>query len=98
MTLVNLFQDVSLTCRAEGQPSPVINWFKDNEAIPNQHESTYFIDEIQLNQRGDYYCEASNIRGTIRSNEVLVNIRGQSIVCCSFVMLFKKMLLSIRLI
>ena len=76
---MKLFARVTLTCESEGQPDPVITWFKDGNLIPDFAEtviSEYPINEIQLFQRGYYHCEARNAEGAATSRRVLVNIIG----------------------
>ena len=72
---------VELVCMAQGQPIPLISWFKNGNPIPMQHESTYVIRSIQLTDRANYTCTAQNMIDnmlqTITSRQALVNIRGK---------------------
>ena len=78
----NLYSTINLTCRATGNPSPTIWWYKDDVLIPNDNNdpSVLIFTELNLNDRGFYHCEAKSIiRGTItsvNSSSVLLNISG----------------------
>ena len=71
-----LFAEVTLICRASGVPPPIIKWYKDDGPDPISFEGTYIIDQVQLPQRGQYYCTAENVVNTITSTRALVNIIG----------------------
>lgn len=72
----NLFEKVTLNCRASGVPPPVIRWYKDNGPDPISFQEMYVIDQVQLAQRGRYYCTAQNVVNIIESTRALVNIKG----------------------
>lgn len=64
--------DVTLTCEAEGSPTPSIVWLKDSEALPsnsrirhheNLYESTIYISDVQISDNGVYECKALNENG-----------------------------------
>ena len=74
---VPLFSPVILECSAEGLPEPVIRWYRDKVFIEGSlgpSPSKYVIQEIRLEDRGNYHCEASNALGNAVSKAVLVNI------------------------
>ena len=75
--VVDLFDEVILHCEAEGEPEPVISWFKDKIILDKEHENTLTIQEVQLNDRGNYTCAAENSEGRIESPPALVNVRGK---------------------
>ena len=64
-------------CTAEGQPIPLIRWFKNRVEIPMQHDDTYVIEFVQLDDRANYTCTAQNMLGTITSRPARVNIQGE---------------------
>lgn len=76
--VVDLFQTAILSCEATGQPSPLISWFKDKVIIDMEHDNTLTIDEVQLNDRGNYTCVAENSEGKIESPPALVNVASKS--------------------
>ena len=53
-TIGELYQSVSLTCTASGNPIPNIIWYKDNMPIPNTNSNTSVLlfPELNLNDRG----------------------------------------------
>ena len=77
-----LYESTSLTCTASGNPTPNILWYKDNVLIPNTNSdpSVLLFDELNLDNRGFYYCEAESIINEIKksdkSMEVILNING----------------------
>ena len=79
-TIGELYQSTSLTCKASGNPTPQIIWYKDNVAIPNTNSdpSVLLFDELNLDDRGFYRCEAITNCNTefAVSDEVVLNIRG----------------------
>lgn len=74
--LVDLFESVTLSCEATGNPQPSIQWFKDGAALDGEVSTTYVIESVDLSTRGTYYCTATNSEGTATSNPVLVNFNG----------------------
>ena len=81
-TIVELYQSASLICIATGNPAPNILWYKDNVIFSNTNSdpSVLLFDEINLDDRGFYRCEAENIiNGRIESDvsiDVILNIIG----------------------
>ena len=77
-----LYESASLTCKASGNPIPNILWYKDNDIIINNNSdpSVLLFDELNLDDRGFYYCVAENIINARResdvSMEVILNING----------------------
>jgi len=66
----------NLTCQASGIPRPVIKWFKNGHHLLNSsvrgfkgHSMLAFA-SISLDDQGDYWCVAKNIKGWIRSSTV----------------------------
>ena len=81
-TIGELYQSVSLTCTASGNPVPNIIWYKDYISIPktNSNTSVLLLPELNLNDRGFYHCEAKSIingKNESESSDILVlNIKG----------------------
>ena len=73
-----LFDKVTLTCSADGNPDPVIRWYKDGVALegPQSVGGVYTIDRIKPEDRGTYHCQATNTRGTAISVSAKVLIEG----------------------
>ena len=78
-----LYSTVSLLCLAEGYPQPEIHWFKRGSRLPTDRvtSNSFEIAELELNDRGFYYCEAVNSAGTVRSHTVLINVEGWDNTC-----------------
>ena len=59
---------------------PHIIWYKDNVVVPNNNSdpSVLFFDELRLDDRGFYRCEAiiSCTNDSDVSEDVVLNIRG----------------------
>ena len=75
------FDKVTLTCSADGNPDPVIRWYKDGVALegPQSVGGVYTIDEVKSEDRGTYHCQATNTRGNVTSNKATVMIEGDYI-------------------
>jgi hypothetical protein len=72
---VNLGNLVNLSCIVTGSPQPALTWFKDGEIIPGANVPFYIIQSIEPNNRGEYYCTASNSEGSDKSSIAYVTIR-----------------------
>ncbi|XP_031672050.1 B-cell receptor CD22-like isoform X2 [Oncorhynchus kisutch] len=66
---------VTLTCSSDANP-PVdkYTWYKKNVASPKASGQSYSITNISSEDRGEYYCEARNIKGTETSIPVHINV------------------------
>lgn len=74
---------VTLQCRVVGLPPPTVSWFKDGEAIIPEISDHYeirsegdglhqlIIRKAELEDIGDYRCEAANIFGLTWSDATL---------------------------
>ena len=72
-----LFQSISLTCEASGQPDPVYSWYRDELFLFNTSEPDLFIPEAKPEDRGKYTCVAHNIYGSSNTSRPgLVTISG----------------------
>jgi len=54
-------------CRAEGNPQPTIQWYKDGVLLENKNGITLEYFEAGLGDRGLYSCVATNSEGRISS-------------------------------
>ncbi|XP_031667408.1 sialoadhesin [Oncorhynchus kisutch] len=66
---------VTLTCSSDANP-PVdkYTWYKKNVTSPKASGQSYSITNISSEDRGEYYCEASNIKGTETSIPVHIYV------------------------
>ena len=78
-TTADLYGEVELTCVASGNPQPIIHWFKDGKRIlmSNADPPMLLIEEMGLDYRGLYHCEATNTAGKYVSVSSLLNIKSK---------------------
>ena len=72
----SLFGKLNLTCDVVGSPQPEISWYKDGILLEGERLPYLLLDEVNIEDRGNYYCNASNSVNTADSHEVVVNIKG----------------------
>ena len=85
---VELNDRVTLSCAASGNPTPNIQWYKDNKAIegPQAIGNTFVIPEATPNVRGFYQCEAfSSFGNPSRSTEAVLLISGWNAVMLTII-------------
>ncbi|XP_064857182.1 B-cell receptor CD22-like isoform X2 [Oncorhynchus nerka] len=64
---------VTLTCSSDANP-PVdkYTWYKKNVTSPKASGQSYSITNIISEDRGEYYCEAQNGRGSMNSTALMI--------------------------
>ncbi|XP_043241090.1 roundabout homolog 2-like [Amphibalanus amphitrite] len=76
-------QPVTLHCKAEGEPTPIVSWFKDGRPlVPGEgperfflHGNTlYFVEVRKEDDAGVYWCVAANRHGEARSRNATLQI------------------------
>lgn len=80
-------QDVSMECRAQGEPLPTVRWLKnDNLVIPSKNKYTITgdgitlkVDNINFSDTAAYTCEAQNEAGKRIDISSLVVIDEQAL-------------------
>ena len=81
-TVGQLYTEVELSCVATGNPQPTILWYKDGRRLTDAVADfpTLIFLQLDLSDRGFYYCEAFNFQGGRRVSEisesVILNIEG----------------------
>ena len=78
----DLYGEVELSCVAIGNPQPIIHWFKDGKRIfmSDADPPTLVIEEMSLDDRGLYHCEAANTAGKDVSVRSLLNLKSKSLI------------------
>uniref|UniRef100_A0A8K9VAX5 Ig-like domain-containing protein n=1 Tax=Oncorhynchus mykiss TaxID=8022 RepID=A0A8K9VAX5_ONCMY len=71
---------VTLTCSSDANP-PVdkYTWYKKNVTSPKASGQSYSITNISSEDRGEYYCEAQNGRGSKNSIAQMIIVAGKQI-------------------
>ncbi|XP_052356488.1 sialoadhesin-like [Oncorhynchus keta] len=69
---------VTLTCSSDANP-PVdkYTWYKKNVTSPKASGQSYNITNISSEDRGEYYCEAQNGRGSMNSSALMIIVAGK---------------------
>ncbi|XP_064815349.1 B-cell receptor CD22-like isoform X2 [Oncorhynchus masou masou] len=69
---------VTLTCSSDANP-PVdkYTWYKKNVTSPKASGQSYSITNIISEDRGEYYCEAQNGRGSMNSTALMIIVAGK---------------------
>lgn len=71
-------ENIRLSCRASGVPSPLITWQrKDRRPMPRRYRvanGDLVINDIQKQEEGVYQCIASNVLGAMTTQaQIIVN-------------------------
>uniref|UniRef100_A0AAZ3QH22 Ig-like domain-containing protein n=1 Tax=Oncorhynchus tshawytscha TaxID=74940 RepID=A0AAZ3QH22_ONCTS len=71
---------VTLTCSSDANP-PVdkYTWYQKNVTSPKASGQSYSITNIISEDRGEYYCEAQNGRGSMNSTALMIIVAGKQI-------------------
>ncbi|XP_064870040.1 B-cell receptor CD22-like isoform X2 [Oncorhynchus nerka] len=69
---------VTLTCSSDANP-PVdkYTWYKKNVTSPKASGQSYSITNIISEDRGEYYCEAQNRKGSMNSTALMIIVAGK---------------------
>ena len=80
---------VTLKCKAEGSPSPVIEWYKDGYPLKIEQGShqmflptgdLFFLKVVHSRRESDagvYWCEARNELGVAKSRNATLQVAGK---------------------
>ncbi|XP_041372555.1 B-cell receptor CD22-like [Gigantopelta aegis] len=81
---VNESTTVCLRCNVKSYPASTITWTKDNKPLSVESgryhlgrasEPTLTISNVMVTDRGKYICSATNIRGTTKSKEIVLDVK-----------------------
>ena len=73
---VSLFENINLICETIGNPRPSVTWIKNEVTVT--HDETLVFSSFDAANRGFYKCMSSNHLGFASSDEIVLNIIGQS--------------------
>ncbi|UJR30479.1 hypothetical protein I4U23_018012 [Adineta vaga] len=65
---------VTLECRAQGNPPPLIMWIRQGQEYPTSYSGIYTIESVSRDDRGLYKCVAEQQTGQKLTAENYVNI------------------------
>ena len=65
---------ITLECRAQGNPPPLIMWVRQGQEYPTSYSSIYTIENVNKDDRGLYKCVAEQQTGQKLTAENYVNI------------------------
>lgn len=79
---VELGGEVTLSCNASGDPQPTFQWYKDGIKMIESDGIDPSLPELVLKDalaqdEAWYYCEATNVAGTARSNRAILKVFGE---------------------
>ena len=75
---------VTLEVTAEGTPNDITyEWRKDGVVIPNEVSNTLIIDQISVNDIGEYECIPINAAGSFNSSIIQVDVEGMCYDQCT---------------
>uniref|UniRef100_A0A4W5RKH1 Ig-like domain-containing protein n=1 Tax=Hucho hucho TaxID=62062 RepID=A0A4W5RKH1_9TELE len=80
VTSVNIGDSFTLTCRAEGNPEPMVLWRKleqDGRSVVAGEGATLLVEEASWSHGGEYECVAHNVLGN-QTAHMTVNVQGES--------------------
>ena len=69
----------AFSCKATGDPLPRFQWRKNGEiyqAGVGYDTNRLVLNDVILNDAGDYYCEAINAFGVAQSNKATLKVVG----------------------
>ena len=75
-------ENVTLTCDADGNPTPTFSWTKDGSVVNttlritfNENNKNLTITNVSRGDSGEYICVATNNVKTVQSNSSTLNVQ-----------------------
>ena len=75
--------DITLECRATGDPIPTVQWLNNNWPIVPVYETIFrpgygklLIKNSNAGDNGTYQCRFTNIKAVVTSNIAIVKVNG----------------------
>jgi hypothetical protein len=75
-TFVDIQDEVTLTCVVVGNPQPDVQWSRNGQTLMGEVLEKLIIDEASLDDRGVYFCTATNTEGKAQSRNAVINLRN----------------------
>jgi hypothetical protein len=83
-TDVLLGESILLNCSARGEPEPLISWTKNNEALDFDNtrvqllvNGSLLLEDVLMNDTGDYQCNATNQLGFDQSDDAMLMVNSE---------------------
>ena len=76
-TFVDIQDEVTLTCVVVGNPQPDVQWSRNGQTLMGEVLEKLIIDEASLDDRGVYFCTATNTEGKAQSRNAVINLRSE---------------------
>lgn len=74
-------ESVTLSCTSRGRPNVTFLWFK-KENIEKSQKSDLKLNNVKPEDSGNYYCEAKNNHGEMKSNVITIDVKCEFYVLC----------------
>jgi hypothetical protein len=71
---------VNFSVEATGTPPPAYRWFFNGNALPGATRSTLTLNNVQVNNAGDYYVLVSNIVGVVTSRVATLMVQDPPVI------------------
>ena len=82
--IVTAGSDITLECRATGDPIPTVRWVKNNQTASTVYPQVVspgygklFIQYSNTADNGSYQCQFTNIKGSIFSDPAVIAVVGK---------------------
>lgn len=98
--IVSKGEPATLNCKAEGRPTPTVEWYKDGERVETDRDnprsqrmllpsgSLFFLRIVHGRRskpdEGSYVCVARNYLGEAVSHNASLEVASKCNICCSF--------------
>lgn len=98
--IVSKGEPATLNCKAEGRPTPTVEWYKDGERVETDRDnprsqrmllpsgSLFFLRIVHGRRikpdEGSYVCVARNYLGEAVSHNASLEVASKCSVCCCF--------------
>lgn len=101
--IVSKGEPATLNCKAEGRPTPTVEWYKDGERVETDRDnprsqrmllpsgSLFFLRIVHGRRskpdEGSYVCVARNYLGEAVSHNASLEVASKCSICCNFLIM-----------